>query len=36
MAGKLRVTVDHAVCVGNGNCLTTAPGTFVHNRDRQS
>ena len=36
MARKLRVTVDHAVCVGNGNCLTTAPGTFVHNHERQS
>jgi ferredoxin len=28
--------VDHGACVGNGTCLTIAPGVFVHNADRQS
>jgi ferredoxin len=33
---RLRVWVDHEVCVGNGTCLTIAPHVFVHNADRQS
>ena len=36
MARRLRVWVDHSLCVGNGTCLTIAPGAFVHNADRQS
>ena len=36
MARRLRVSVDHNLCVGNGTCLTIAPGAFAHNPDRQS
>ena len=36
MAKQLKVWVDHSVCVGNGFCLTVAPGVFAHNADRQS
>jgi ferredoxin len=36
MARKLRVWVEHGTCVGNGTCLTIAPGVFVHNAARQS
>ena len=36
MTRKLRVSVDHGLCVGNGNCTTTATHTFAHNADRQS
>ena len=36
MARKLRVTVDHNVCVGNSMCETLAPKVFVLNDDRQS
>ena len=36
MARKLRVSVDHNVCVGNSMCETTAPKVFVLNDDRQS
>ena len=33
---RLRVEVDHERCVGNGMCLTFAPGVFAHNERRQS
>ena len=36
MARKLRVWVDHTVCVGNAMCETFAPHTFRLNDDRQS
>ncbi len=36
MARKLRVSVDHNICVGNSMCETTAPKVFVLNDDRQS
>ncbi len=36
MARKLRVSVDHNVCVGNSMCETLAPKVFVLNDDRQS
>ena len=36
MAGKLRVTVDHNVCVGNAMCPHIAPKSFALNDDRQS
>jgi ferredoxin len=36
MERKLRVWVDHGACVGNGTCLTIAPGVFAHNAARQS
>ena len=36
MTGRLRVSVDHALCVGNGTCLTIAPHVFAHNANRQS
>ena len=36
MSRKLRVTVDHAICVGNGTCIRTATNVFAHNDDRQS
>ena len=36
MARKLRVSVDHNVCVGNSMCETIAPKVFVLNDDRQS
>ena len=32
----LRVTVDHAFCVGNAQCVGLAPGVFRHNENRQS
>jgi ferredoxin len=32
----LRVTVDHAFCVGNAQCVGVAPGVFRHNENRQS
>ena len=32
----LRVTVDHAFCVGNAQCVGLAPGVFRHNESRQS
>jgi ferredoxin len=32
----LNVLVDRTICVGNGHCIVTAPGVFVHNDDRQS
>jgi len=36
MPKRLKVWVDHSVCVGNGTCLTIAPKVFAHNADRQS
>ena len=36
MARKLRVTVDHNMCVGNAMCENLAPKVFVLNDDRQS
>ena len=36
MARKLRITVDHNLCVGNAMCETFAPKVFVLNDDRQS
>jgi ferredoxin len=33
---RLDVTVDHAVCMGNGQCVFIAPEVFRHNEDRQS
>jgi ferredoxin len=36
LARKLRVWVDHDVCVGNAMCETIAPRVFRLNDDRQS
>jgi ferredoxin len=36
MARKLRVRVDHLLCVGNAMCATFAPNVFRLNDDRQS
>ena len=36
MARKLRVWVDHDVCVGNAMCETIAPKVFRLNEKRQS
>jgi ferredoxin len=36
MGRNLKVTVDHAVCVGNGTCIRTATHVFRHNDARQS
>ena len=36
MAGKLTITVDHDVCVGNAMCPHIAAKTFALNDDRQS
>ncbi|HVH77800.1 MAG TPA: ferredoxin [Stellaceae bacterium] len=36
MARKLRVRVDHLLCVGNAMCETFAPNVFELNDDRQS
>ena len=36
MAEKIRVSVDHDVCVGNAMCVTIATKTFKLNEDRQS
>ena len=36
MSRKLRVSVDHNICVGNAMCETFAPKVFVLNEDRQS
>jgi ferredoxin len=33
---KLRITVDHDLCMGNAQCLSLAPGVFKHNENRQS
>ena len=36
MARKIRVSVDHNVCVGNAMCETIAPRVFMLNEQRQS
>ena len=36
MAPKLRITVDHDLCVGNAMCETFATKVFVLNENRQS
>ena len=36
MARKLRITVDHDICVGNAMCETFATHTFALNGNRQS
>ncbi len=36
MARKLRITVDHDVCVGNDMCTNIAVNTFSLNNDLQS
>ncbi len=36
MARKLRIRVDHNVCVGNAMCESIAPQVFVLNVNRQS
>ena len=36
MARKLRITVDHDVCVGNDMCTNIAVKTFALNDDLQS
>ena len=36
MPSKLRITVDHDVCVGNAMCETFATNTFALNDNRQS
>lgn len=36
MARKLRIRVDHNVCVGNAMCESIAPKVFVLNENRQS
>lgn len=36
MAQKLRITVDHNVCVGNAMCEQYAPNVFGLNDERQS
>ena len=32
----LTITVDHAVCMGNGQCVFLAPEVFQHDENRQS
>jgi ferredoxin len=36
MTRRLKVWVDHTLCVGNGTCLRIAPRVFAHNAARQS
>jgi ferredoxin len=36
MARKLRISIDHDVCVGNAMCTTIAPDVFQLNDERQS
>jgi ferredoxin len=36
MARKLKISVDHNVCVGNAMCETFAANTFTLNDNRQS
>ena len=36
MARKLRISIDHDVCVGNAMCTTIAPDVFQLNEERQS
>jgi ferredoxin len=33
---RLRIAVDHGLCVGNAQCVGLAPGVFRHNENRQS
>lgn len=33
MTGKLRITVDHAVCMGSSSCVFHAPNTFALDSD---
>jgi ferredoxin len=35
-ARELRITVDHDLCMGNGQCVLLAPEVFRHNENRQS
>lgn len=36
MARKVRISVDHDLCVGNAMCETIAPKVFILNDNRQS
>lgn len=36
MPRALTITVDHALCVGNAQCVGVAPAVFRHNDDVQS
>ena len=36
MARKLRIAVDHDLCMGNGQCVFLAPEVFRHDENRQS
>ena len=36
MARKVRISVDHDMCVGNAMCETIAPKVFILNENRQS
>ena len=36
MARKLRISIDHDVCVGNAMCTTIAADVFQLNAERQS
>jgi ferredoxin len=36
VARRLAIKVDHAVCMGNGQCVFLAPAVFRHNDDLQS
>jgi ferredoxin len=33
---RLRITVDHDLCMGNAQCVGLAPAVFQHNENRQS
>ena len=36
MTRGLSITVDHDLCMGNGQCVFLAPEVFRHNANRQS
>ncbi len=36
MTRRVRVQVDHNLCVGNANCTRTVPKVFALDRNRQS
>jgi ferredoxin len=36
VARKVRISVDHDLCMGNGQCVFLAPEVFRHNENRQS
>ena len=36
MTRTLLITVDHDLCMGNGQCVFLAPEVFRHNANRQS